>query len=139
MSLRRAPGSSLQTLLANLQRERLATRLHIAPLSETEINEEIAFVKLRYKQPGTPSSVEFSQAVNRDRVSESIVESSTDLRFAASVAGFGQILKGGTFTSDWSYTDALLLARNSRGDDPHGYRSEFIHLIELAQSLSSSP
>jgi Ca-activated chloride channel family protein len=118
---------------------RYAGNKSVTPVFETEIDEEIAFVKLRYKQPGTPSSVEFSKAVNRDRVSESILESSTDLRFAASVAGFGQILKGGSFTTDWSYTDALVLARNSRGDDRHGYRSEFIRLIELAQSLSSIP
>jgi Ca-activated chloride channel family protein len=106
---------------------------------ESGLSEEIAFVKLRYKHPGSSSSVEFSQVINRDRVAESISASSTDLRFAASVAGFGQILKGGTFTADWSYADALVLARNSRGDDPHGYRSEFIRLIELAQSLSSIP
>ncbi|MEH6582973.1 MAG: VWA domain-containing protein [Halioglobus sp.] len=106
---------------------------------DTRFDEEIAFVKLRYKQPGQSSSTEIGQAVHRDRVSESIINSSDDLRFAASVAGFGQILKGGKFTADWGYSDALTLARNSRGDDPHGYRSEFIHLIELAQSLSSTP
>ena len=62
---------------------------------------------------------------------------SDNLRVAASVAGFGQLLKGGTFTGGWNYADALTLARSARGDDPHGYRSEFLHLIELAQSLSS--
>ena len=102
-------------------------------------DDEIAFVKLRYKQPGTSQSIELSQVIKRDRVAESITETSDDLRFAASVAGFGQILKGGTYTADWSYPEVLALARNSRGDDPHGYRSEFIHLIELAQSLSSMP
>ena len=69
-------------------------------------------------------------AANLDRASE-------DLRFAASVAGFGQLLQGGTFTGSWNYDDALQLARSGRGDDPHGYRGEFLHLIELAQSLSS--
>ena len=59
-----------------------------------------------------------------------------DLRFAASVAGFGQLLQGGIFTGDWDYDDALGLARGARGDDPHGYRAEFINLVELAQSLS---
>ncbi len=98
---------------------------------------EIAFVKLRYKTPGTSNSIETSQVISRAALNASLGNSSTDLRFAASVAGFGQILQGGTFTSDWGYQDALLLARNARGDDPHGYRSEFIHLIELAQSLSS--
>ncbi|MEH6517586.1 MAG: VWA domain-containing protein [Halioglobus sp.] len=98
---------------------------------------ELAFVKLRYKQPGTSSSIEVSKAIVRNSVLDSLASSSTDLRFAASVAGFGQILQGGKFTGNWGYDEALTLARNARGNDPHGYRSEFVHLIELAQSLSS--
>jgi Ca-activated chloride channel homolog len=98
---------------------------------------ELAFVKLRYKQPGQDHSVERSQPIFRNAIAMSINDSSDNLRFAASVAGFGQLLRGGTFTGQWSYSDALALARNSRGADPHGYRSEFVHLIELAQSLSS--
>ncbi|MCB1699170.1 MAG: DUF3520 domain-containing protein, partial [Halioglobus sp.] len=53
-----------------------------------------------------------------------------------SVAGFGQLLQGGIFTGDWDYDDVLALARGARGADPHGYRGEFINLVELAQSLS---
>jgi Ca-activated chloride channel family protein len=98
---------------------------------------ELAFVKLRYKQPGESRSVELSRAISSVDMRNTIGQSSNDLRFAASVAGFGQILQGGTFTGDWSFGDALTLARNARGQDPHGYRSEFVHLIELAQSLSS--
>ena len=103
----------------------------------TELDNEVALIKLRYKQPGDNNSIELSQVVSRRDTSNSIADNSDDLRFAASVAGFGQMLQGGTFTADWGYDDALALARNSRGSDPHGYRSEFIHLIELAQSLSS--
>ncbi|MFK8048972.1 MAG: von Willebrand factor type A domain-containing protein [Halioglobus sp.] len=104
--------------------------------SATATAQEIAFVKLRYKTPGTTKSIELSQAIAKNTLKDSIANSSTDLRFAASVAGFGQILKGGTYTDNWGYPEALTLARNSRGDDPHGYRSEFVHMIELAQSLS---
>ena len=86
---------------------------------------------------GQARSVEHSQAISRDAIAPSIAGSSDNLRFAASVAGFGQLLRGGTFTGQWSYGDALALARNARGADPHGYRGEFVHLIELAQSLSS--
>ncbi|MFT4520862.1 MAG: Ca-activated chloride channel family protein [Halioglobus sp.] len=100
-------------------------------------NGELAFVKLRYKQPGEATSKLVSQAISTNSLNTSIEQGSDNLRFAASVAGFGQILQGGTFTGNWSYNDALTLARNSRGQDPHGYRSEFVHLIELAQSLSS--
>lgn len=98
---------------------------------------ELAYVKLRYKQPGSPTSTEVGQAVPVSSLAKSLDTSSSDLRFAASVAGFGQILQGGKYTGDWDYQDALQLARSARGDDPHGYRGEFLHLIELAQSLSS--
>ncbi len=55
--------------------------------------------------------------------------------FAAAVAAFGQKLRGGTFLEDFSYTDIAELARQSRGDDPHGYRSEFMQLVSLAETL----
>jgi Ca-activated chloride channel family protein len=98
---------------------------------------ELAFVKLRYKQPGKNRSMEVSQAIDGKNARKSLDNSSADLRFAASVAGFGQILQGGTYTGNWGYEDALSLARGARGQDPHGYRSEFVRLIELAQALSS--
>ena len=116
----------------------------VSPLRYQESNnvkansaEEIAMIKLRYKHPGNRSSIEVSQIINKQDLSASISNNSDDLRFAASVAGFGQLLQGGKFTANWGYNEALQLARNSRGKDPHGYRSEFIHLIELAQALSS--
>mgnify|MGYP001818576326 CR=1 FL=1 len=55
--------------------------------------------------------------------------------FAAAVAAFGQKLRGGTYLEDFSYDDIEELARQSRGDDPHGYRSEFMQLVSLAQTL----
>jgi Ca-activated chloride channel family protein len=105
--------------------------------SEHSIN-EIAMIKLRYKHPGNTDSVELGKVVKKQELRDSINNSSDDLRFAASVAGFGQLLQGGKYTTGWGYNDALVLARNSRGKDLHGYRSEFVHLIELAQSLSST-
>jgi Ca-activated chloride channel homolog len=105
--------------------------------AESRDESELAFVKIRYKQPGSASSSEVGQAVPATSLAKSIEQGSDDLRFAASVAGFGQLLQGGKYTADWSYQDALLLARSARGTDPHGYRGEFLHLIELAQSLSS--
>jgi Ca-activated chloride channel family protein len=102
-----------------------------------QITDELALVKLRYKQPGETRSTEVTRTVNTAQLATGLDEASEDLRFAASVAGFGQLLQGGTFTGAWGYDDALQLARSGRGDDPHGYRGEFLHLIELAQSLSS--
>ena len=112
-------------------------RYQISDNVKANSTEEIAMVKLRYKHPGNSSSIEVSQIINKQDLSASLSDNSDDLRFAASVAGFGQLLQGGKFTANWGYDEILQLARSSRGTDPHGYRSEFIHLIELAQALSS--
>jgi Ca-activated chloride channel family protein len=106
-----------------------------SPQAATD-SKELAFVKLRYKQPGENRSVELSRVIPVPDSGQDPDRGSDDLRFAASVAGFGQLLQGGRFTGDWDYGDALSLAREARGDDPHGYRSEFINLVELAQSLA---
>ena len=56
-------------------------------------------------------------------------------RFAAAVAGFGQLLRGGNCTVTFGYHDVLALARGARGDDAYGYRGECLQLVNLAASL----
>jgi Ca-activated chloride channel family protein len=98
---------------------------------------ELAFVKLRYKQPGGKVSREVSQPVLAAQIKPDARQASDNLQFAAAVAGYAQLLKGGVYTGDWQYTDALALARQSKGQDKHGYRGEFISLLELSQSLQT--
>ena len=62
-------------------------------------------------------------------------EAGDDTRFAAAIAGFGQLLQGGTYLGDWSYADAIRLATGAKGDDPYGYRAEAVTLMRLAESL----
>ncbi len=126
-----------EIVLAGGDGERIPALRYGQPQSMNTNTDELAFVKLRYKQPGKSDSIETGLAVTAQGIPESLSSSSNDLRFAASVVGFGQLLQGGKFTGVWGYADALDLARNARGSDPDGYRSEFVHLIELAQSLSS--
>jgi Ca-activated chloride channel family protein len=63
---------------------------------------------------------------------------SNSLNFAASVAAFGQKLRGGKFLESFSYDDIEQLARQSRGNDLHGYRSEFMQLVKLAGTLDQT-
>ncbi len=95
--------------------------------------QELAYVKLRYKQPGASKSQEVSLPVMAR--SKGIEQASPNLQFAATVAGYAQLLRGGKYTGEWGYPQALSMARQSKGDDPHGYRGEFISLLELSQSL----
>ena len=100
---------------------------------------QLAFVKLRYKQPDAQDShllsVAVTDAVHRDNLDDS----DDDFRFSAAVAAFGQHLRGASYLGDFGYADILSLARSSRGTDDHGYRADFLRLVGLAQSLDRRP
>jgi len=104
-----------------------------------ESSAELAYVRLRHKAPGGPGDDEGSrlieQAVLRDDVVD-IDAAGTELRFAAAVAAFGQLLKGGDYVGDYSWADVIALASAAKGADPHGYRGEFLGLARLADSLA---
>lgn len=97
---------------------------------------EFAFLKLRYKLPGEDRSrlLEMPLTAGRLAMAKS-AQPSADLRFAAAVAAFGQILRGGEHTGSFGYGDVLDLARGARGDDPLGYRAGFITLVDLAKGI----
>ena len=99
---------------------------------------EIAFLKLRYKAPESERSQLLEWAIARDEMQTEVSDTSTDFQFAAAVAAFGQMLRGGEHLADFSYEDILDLARTARGNDPFGYRGEFLSLVSLADSLTTS-
>ena len=114
-------------------------RRYAQPDVETEdFSDELAYVNIRYKLPDADRSTEFGVAVRNQNIDSENLQATENIRFAAAVAGFGQLLRGGKHTADWDYDELLLLARESRGDDVHGYRSELLGLVELAKILGDS-
>ena len=105
--------------------------------TETEFGDELAFLKIRYKRPDADTSTLITRAVTTADAFESVEAAPREARFAAAVAGFGQILRGGRYTGDYGYDDVVALARGARGDDPFGYRAEFINLVRLAESAAA--
>jgi Ca-activated chloride channel family protein len=98
---------------------------------------ELANVRLRYKKPGSDSSQLLEYPIRKDAaVAEGKL--SSDFRFAASVAAFGQLLRGGKYMGDFSYADVTKLASGAMGEDRDGYRKEFVSLVALAKSLTPS-
>ena len=63
---------------------------------------------------------------------------STDFRFAASVAEIGMLLRDSQFKQNSNYKQAISMARAAKGDDNEGYRAEFIKLAESARLLSKT-
>jgi Ca-activated chloride channel family protein len=100
--------------------------------------EELAFLRLRYKLPGEEQSKLLEQGLLRKDIKK-IDQSSDDLRFAASVAAFGQMLRGGEHLGKVSWPEIRQLASNARGDDAFGYRGEFLQLLAMAETLSVTP
>jgi len=123
--------------LHNSGGEKIPTRRYGNNDSNRVINKgkELAFVKLRYKPMGGNASLEMSQPILGKAIQGTFSKASNNLKFASAVAGFAQILQGGEYTGDWGLDAALALARESRGNDPHGYRAELVTLVELAHSL----
>ena len=68
---------------------------------------------------------------------DGISAASTEVRFATSVAAFGQLLRGGRFTGTYSYDDVIKLAQGAKGEDHFGYRAEFINLVRLAKTVAA--
>ena len=98
-------------------------------------SEELAYVRLRYKQPDQDNSQLLEHGVMKSDIQTQLNRTSESFRFAAAVAAFGQQLRGGKYMENFDYDDILALARQSRGNDDNGYRGEFIQLVALAKTL----
>lgn len=90
---------------------------------------ELGLLRLRWKAPGETESKLVETPITGTE------PATDDSRFAAAIAGFGQLLSGSAYLGPWSWDEALALAQSARGDDPFGYRTEAVTLMRLAQSL----
>jgi Ca-activated chloride channel family protein len=96
-------------------------------------SDELATVKLRYKLPDESSSRLISVSVSAQP--KELAETSSNFKFASAVAQFGMILRDSEFKGSASYDSTLNLANSALSKDPHGYRQEFIQLVETAKLL----
>jgi len=92
---------------------------------------ELLTVRVRYKDPKGSTSKLLEQPVN-DRTGKA----SEDTRWASAVAEFALLLRDSEHKGGASWEQVLSLARGARGDDPQGYRGEFIGLVESARTLA---
>ncbi|MDM4771670.1 VWA domain-containing protein [Solimonas sp. SE-A11] len=102
--------------------------------------EELGFLRLRYKRPQDgmdAASLLIERPLLRRDVRDSLDGTSDAYRLSASVAAFGQLLRGGQYTGSFGYTQVERLARDARGRDRHGYAGEFLQMVRLAQGLST--
>ena len=98
---------------------------------------EFATVAIRYKLPDAETSQEIVRHVTEADAVESAADAPEDVRFAAAVAAFGQLLRGGRYTENYGHDDVIAAAQAARGEDPFGYRAEFLTLVRLAKSAAA--
>lgn len=101
-------------------------------------NDELAFVRVRYKLPGESKSRLAEQPVRPAMAGATLAAAPADQRFAVAVAAFGQRLRGEPQVSDYSYADIATLANDARGADADGYRAEFVKLVRMAEALGQA-
>jgi Ca-activated chloride channel homolog len=100
---------------------------------------EYGFVKIRYKLPKSDTSELITVPIDRASESARFEDAAEDARFAASVAAFAELLRGGRYTGKLSYDDVLKMGQAAKGADPFGYRAEFLGLVRAAKTASAMP
>ena len=91
---------------------------------------ELGFLRLRSVAPGAASSTLLETPIVAGTAAND------DARFAAAIAGFGQLLTGATYLGDWGWDQAIELALGARGADDFGYRAEAVNLMRTAKTLA---
>lgn len=107
-----------------------------AETADTARQDELAFVKMRYKRPGEDKSALITTPVNDSNAVVAVDAAPQDVRFSVAVAAFGQKLSRIATLDSYSYRAIADLAAASRGTDSFGYRSDFLGLVRLADGLS---
>ena len=101
--------------------------------SSTRFNDELMTVKLRYKEPEESKSKLLTMGVlDKD---SSIADASTDLKFLASVAQFGLLLRDSRYKGGSNFTSVYNLGASGKGNDLRGYRTEFLKLVKKAGNM----
>lgn len=125
------PVGSDSGMLPNSRYTRTPTK------SESDFNDEYAFLKIRYKLPNEDTSRLIDTPITTaQEVSDIDAPDYQDTRWATAIAAFGQLLKDGKYMQNFGYNEVIELARSAKGEDELGYRAEFINLARLARSAT---
>lgn len=96
---------------------------------------EIALLKLRYKQPGN----ERSELIERPLLLSGIRAKPSDrLKMAAALAAYADLLRGGKNSGQFKWNDVKQLAASVSLPDSWGYRAEFMGLLDQASRLTGN-
>ncbi|ROI00192.1 vWA domain-containing protein [Chryseobacterium daecheongense] len=113
------------------------SKLKYSTTSKTQkFGDELATIKFRYKKPEGTKSSEMIQVVKNSSVTNA--KASSDFKFAASVAWFGLVLRESKLIKKKNLKEIENLARQNKGKDAEGYRTEFVKMIQGYHTIKSS-
>lgn len=96
-------------------------------------SDDLLTIKLSYKAPEENKSQIIERSLQRKDAFD--ISASTNFQFASAVAEFGLLLRNSEHKTKASYAHVLNAAVAAKGNDPWGYRAEFIDLVKKAKSL----
>jgi len=99
-------------------------------------SDELATIRFRYKKPDEETSREIVRKI--PATAAALNKAGENIRFAASVAEWGMVLRNSEYKGAASYARILEIARRAKGSDNQGYRAEFIRLVEMAELLDGN-
>jgi len=97
------------------------------------VQAEMLTLKLRYKEPGGSTSKLLTFHL-KDSDTQ-LASASSDFKFAAAVASFGQMLRQSPHVAGMDYGSVMALAEDGMAKDAHGYRAEFMDLLRSARPM----
>jgi Ca-activated chloride channel family protein len=102
--------------------------------SGAEEIEELVTVRVHYLPEGRTQAELIEVLFSEEALS--FEDSSTDLRFAAAVTGFGQILRNSPYKGDVDFSWVLSTAGNALGSDKGGTRTQFLEMVRQAEAIT---
>jgi len=106
------------------------------PLTEAAKSGQLLTLKIRYKQPESEKSQLSVFPVNDQ--GHAFGQATQDFKFATAAAAFGLLLRDSDHKGNLTFGAVAEIAKANQGDDPEGYRAEFVKMVERADSLSGS-
>ncbi len=98
------------------------------------LRHELLAVKIRYKQPeGSESKL---LVFPLDDQAQDFAQADRDLRWAASMAEFGMLLRGSQYSGSATWSQLIQQAKSAAGNDPSNLQEECLQMIERASQLS---
>jgi Ca-activated chloride channel family protein len=108
--------------------------------TQTTSNGELAFVRIRYKLPGEDQSRLIERPITDADAVRTLAQAPESTRWAAAVAGYGQLLRGDPYLGrSFAWDDVIALAQSARGRDEDGWRAEFLQLARRASRAPALP